>query len=556
MIIKLLLILTVLALVGGVEVTIATEENILKVGMQDEPMTLNPFYARDTWSWKVLGLILESLYGYDPNLELIPLVADGWPEYEDGTALVRLKEGVLFHDGTPLRAEDVAFTAKMIMHFKFPMLYYKFEFIEKVEVVDEHTLRYHFDQDFLKGKMTPIFLTDTLTTFIVQKKQWEPIFKEALTKPDPLSWFWEQQPEPLISAGPFKFERWSRGRYVFLRRNENYHLSGKEVGGRVVGPYIDSILYYIYRTTDLAALALKRGEIDYIWWPIYPALIEDLERDPQIVISTNKSNGFFYLAFNLRKAPFNDKSFRKALNYLIDREFIVKRVLWGRGEPLYTVVPPGNEYWHNPNVPTPGKGMSRAEREVRAKEILSYAGYSWQQGRLIMPDGSPVEEIIILTPPADYDPLRWMATMLIQKWFSDIGLRVIARPIAFAELVHRVFDKVDFEAYVLGWGLGIDPDYVRIFFHSRYIQPGGFNCMGYSNPDFDRIAEESMLTMDKQARRELIFQMQEILMEELPYFPLYVLEIVEARSKRFEGWVQQLGGIGNSWSFVFMEPAE
>lgn len=519
-------------------------------------MTLNPFHARDVWSWKVLGLTLESLYTYDPELRLIPWLAQGWPEYDEaeGVVTVRIRKGICWSDGTPFTADDVVFTAKIIKHFRFPMLYYRFEFVDRVEKVDEHTLRYHLDREFLRGRMTPIFYSDTLTTFIVQKAQWEPIFREALTKKDPLSWFCAQEPKPLAGLGPFKLEEWRRGSYVHLLANKYYHGKGLKVAGATVGPHLDGLLLRIYRTTDLAALALRRGEIDYIWWPIYPAIIEDLKRDPGIEISVNPDNGFFYLAFNLRQKPFQDLAFRQAINLLVDREYIVERVLWGRGIPLYTLVPPGNAFWHNPDVPAPGKNLPRADRIARAKQLLSQAGYSWKDGRLLLPDGSPVPDLVIFTPPADYDPLRWMATMLVARWLSEIGIRAVARPLSFAELVERVFDRQDFQAYVLGWALGIDPDYLRVFFHSRYAEPGGYNCMGYANARFDEMSWESMLTMDEGKRKELIFRMQELLMEDLPYLPLYVLEVVEARSKRFVGWRDMLGGIGNYWSFVALRP--
>lgn len=540
----------------GVSLLAQADKTTFRIGVQDEPMTLNPFHARDVWSWKVLGLALDGLYAYDPEFRLFPFLAEGWPEYLEGeaAALVRLRKGVRWSDGTPFTAGDVAFTARLIMHFRFPMLHYKFEFVTKVEAVDDFTVKYHLDREYLKGRMTPIFFTDTLTTFVVQRTQWEPIFKEALTKRDPLGWFCAQGPEPLAGLGPFRIKEWRRGSYVHLVANEHYHGKGMRLGVRTIGPYIREILFRIYRTTDLAALALRRGEVDYIWWPIYPAIIPDLQRDPHIAISVNPDNGFFYLAFNLRKAPFKDLAFRQAVNILIDREFIVARVLWGYGAPLSTLVPPGNKFWHHGEIPDPGKGLEREERVAQARGILARAGYTWKEGRLVLPDGRPMTELVIFTPPADYDPLRWMATMLITRWLADIGVRAVARPLSFAELVHRVFDTQEFEAYVLGWSLGIDPDYLRVFFHSRYIQPGGYNCMAYSSPLFDQLAEESMLTMEEGVRRNLILKMQELLMAELPYLPLYVLQSVEARSKRFEGWVEQLGGIGNYWSFVFLRP--
>ena len=549
---KTLIFLVILWLVGT---AFAAEKVILRVGMQDEPITLNPFRARDVWSWNVLGLIYDSLYGYSPGLELIPMLAEGWPEYdsEAGTATVHLREELKWSDGTELTAEDVAFTAQVIQHFKFPTLYYRLEFVKTIETVDAHTVRYHLDMESLGGGMTPIFESDTLTTFVVQKSQWQPIFEEALKKRDPLNWFWAQVPDPM-GTGPFVYKEWMRGSYVYLEKNTHYYATGREVDGKKVGPYIDGVLLQIYRTTDLASLALKKGNLDYIFWSIPPGFIEDLEKDPDIHIHKNRSNGFFYLAFDLRRAPWDDQALRKAFSTLVDRELIVKRILWGYGEPLYTVVPPGNEHWHNSTVPTPGKGLSGAERLTQAKEILTEASFSWKNGELLLPDGNKAPMLEILVPPADYDPVRDKTAGLITVWFNQLGLKVHKRNVSFAELVSTTFDERDFDAFVLGWSLSPDPDHVRVFFHSKYDVPGGFNCVGYHNPQFDRLAEESMLAMDQAARRDLVFKLQELIAEDLPYLPIYALEIIEAHAKRFEGWVDQLGGIGNSWSFVFLKP--
>jgi ABC-type transport system substrate-binding protein len=114
----------------------------------------------------------------------------------------------------------------------------------------------------------------------------------------------------------------------------------------------------------------------------------------------------------------------------------------------------------------------------------------------------------------------------------------------------------EFDLFVLGYGrLSLDPDYLRSFFHSRNDKPRGWNMSGYNNPEYDRIADESSNTMVVEKRRELIWEMQKIIMNDIPYYPLYNPKLVEgARIDRFEGWVEMLGGIGNMWSFCKIKP--
>jgi ABC-type transport system substrate-binding protein len=127
---------------------------------------------------------------------------------------------------------------------------------------------------------------------------------------------------------------------------------------------------------------------------------------------------------------------------------------------------------------------------------------------------------------------------------------------AFGSLTEQVKGRRDFDAFVLGYGkLSLDPDYVRNFFVSANDKPQGWNMSGYSNPEFDRLAEQSVKEMDQEKRRKLIWQMQRMIMEDVPYIPLYNPILLEAvRTDRFAGWVSMVEGIGNTWSFCELKP--
>jgi len=96
---------------------------------------------------------------------------------------------------------------------------------------------------------------------------------------------------------------------------------------------------------------------------------------------------------------------------------------------------------------------------------------------------------------------------------------------------------------------------LRSFFHSRNDKLGDWNMSGYKNVVFDKIADESTRAMEPETRRNLIWKMQNIIMNDVPYFPLYNPKMIEGvRSNRFNGWVEMLGGIGNVWSFCQIKP--
>ena len=169
-----------------------------------------------------------------------------------------------------------------------------------------------------------------------------------------------------------------------------------------------------------------------------------------------------------------------------------------------------------------------------------------------------MEKFVILTPPADYDPKRAFAGTMIQEWLRNMGMPAFARPMAFNSLIDTVKGKREFDAFILGYGnLNLDPDYLRAFFYTKMDRPRGWNMSGYKNLEFDKIADTQRSTIDVQERKKLIWEMQKIIMEDVPYIPLYNPHIVEAVSTdRFSGWLEKVNGIGNIWSLCRVKPNE
>jgi len=538
----------------------ARAADLVKVGLLEEPKTLNVWLGSDAWSRKVLGLIYYPLYVSEPeNLGLTPWLAEGDPVYDEAalTYTVKLREA-LWSDGTPFTAEDVAFTANVINEFKDSRRYYKWKFVKQVEVVDPRTVRFHLAEPMA------IFLQRTLTTPIIQKKQWLPVVEEARKTEKPLATLRNHTMDHPVGTGPFMLKEWKQGAYLFMKTNEHFFGKGKTIAGHTLGPHIDGIIFKVFGTSDAAVMALKKGDIDMFWWRIQPGYIPELENHEEIKLFTNERSALYYMGFNVRKKPFDNAALRRAVAYLIDRNFIMLRVLQGYGTMMTSIVPPGNTFWHCPDIPEYANSvLLRGERTRKAYEILSKAGFTWEtppvndEGEMVpgkgirLPDGSPMKDFTILTPPADYDPARAMAGVMIQEWLRAVGFPASAKPMAFGSLIDQVKGRHDFDMFVLGYGsLSLDPDYLRSFFHSKNDKPRGWNMSGYTNPEYDRLADESARTMDPEGRQKQVFEMQRILMEDVPYIPLYNPHLIEAvRTDNFEGWVSMLEGIGNTWSF-------
>lgn len=540
--------------------------HFLKIGLPEEPGTLNIWLASDANSKKILSLIYQPLYLRDPDtLTLIPWLAAGEPEFEPETIsyTVRLKSA-RWSDGSEVTSEDVAFTGYLIKEFRVPQYFSRWKFIEKIETPDKHTVRFYLKEP------QAIFLTRTLTTPIVQKKEWMQVAQRAKGQQKPLRTLLNHKVEKPIGCGPFVLEEWRRGTYLHLRKNKYFFGSRRRINGHMLGPFVDDILFKINGASDVFIQALQKGDIDMIWQGIQPRYIGDLaqqQRDIRLFFSGKSA--VYFMGFNVRKAPFNDVSLRRAAAVLIDKEFIVSRILHGYGTRMDSIVPPQNRYWFSPKVPRYGRGLTREERIKKAYQILHQAGYTWmkppvdQNGKVVqgrgirLPDGRRMQKFTILIPPENYDSHRAISGTMIQKWFGEMGMEANTRSMPFGSLLKQVKGRHEFDAVILGYGkLSLDPDYLRNFFHSANDKHQGWNMSGYKNPEFDRIAEKSSSEMNSDRRQKLIWKMQEIIMADVPYIPIYNPDLIEAvRTDKFSGWVKTLGGIGNIWSFCQVKPS-
>jgi peptide/nickel transport system substrate-binding protein len=529
----------------------------LKIGIIVEPKTLNPFSATDRWSKNIIKQLYQPLYIKAPKtLDIIPWLAKNKASYDNKKkeVLIHLKQA-FWDDGTRFSSEDVVFTVNIIKEFQIPSFYSDWNFVEEVKAIDNETVK------FKLAEQRAIFFSQALLTPIIQKKEWVPLVTKARASKNPLKTLLESRPEKASSSGPFRFHEWQPGKKLTLTRSETFFGQEMEINGYKLGPYIDAVSFLIYKDTDQMIDALNKGEIDYIWGGIEPEQIKNIKENLKIYFVTSPINAIQYLSFNLRRKPFHDRSFRQALAYLINKNVIVENVFNNYAVRLDSMIPPGNTKWHNSKTKKYGMNLSRKERIKKAEEILQSAGYRWKEkpgteyGKvLLMPDGQPVRPITILIPSFGYDALRAISAKFIQEWWKEIGLSVEIRFLAFKKLMKGVKTDHDFDAVVLGWNLGIDPDYFRVFFHSREAVSYGKNFSGYKNRHFDSLAEASAIETDFNKRKKLIIKMEQVLMEDVPYIPLYTPFIIDAyRLDRFHGWLNQLDGIGNIWSLLLIK---
>ncbi|MCA1793080.1 MAG: ABC transporter substrate-binding protein [Desulfotignum sp.] len=538
----------------------------LKIGLPEEPRSLNIWLATDGNSRNILSQIYQPLFHRHPKtLEIIPWLAkeDAVFDEKELTYTIKLRDAK-WSDGSDFTSEDVLFTKQLFFDFKIPRYYSKWKLIEKVEAPDAHTVVFYLKEP------SAIFMSRIMTAPMVSKKEWEQVAKDALATEKPLRALQDYQVEKPLGTGPFILHEYQKGAYLHMTKNPYFFGQGKTIAGLDLGPYVDNLLFNIYGTSDVAILALKKGDIDYYWWDVQPGYIKDLEENPDIDLHFNKKSALYYLGFNLRRPPFDDKVLRQAVATVVDKQFILNRILQDHGNPMHSIVPSGNHFWHNPDVRKYGDGLNQEQRIKAAWKMLADAGYSWKvppvnadgtlakPSDIMLPSGEEMAKFVILTPPADYDPKRAFAGTMIQEWLRQLGLPAFARPMSFNSLLETVKGKHDFDAFVLGYGkLDLDPDYLGAFFSSENDHPRGWNMGGYRNDAFDTLAQEQRLMVDVEKRKQMIWTMQEMILEDVPYYPLYNPHIIEATvNKRFGGWVQKVDGIGSIWSLCMVKPVQ
>ena len=569
-------------------------ERPYRLGIFEDLTTTNFWsaYGPDAtvWNFYVLSNFVPSLFGYsDQRFDWIPSLAADFPtplekEGDLWVSTVKMREGATWSDGEPITAEDVAFTANTALELKLTDNWeaaYDPEYLDHVEAVDKYTVKFYFKKKpglsrwQFGAAMGPILPKHYWESVVQDAKKAlegvDPKDEEAYNKAleDARKTLYSYVPEGQPSGGGFVFSKWEKGAFAEMTRNDNWAFKGQHIveykngayyeevpgwyefcaygdcsGDTVldytIGPYVPSVLFNLYGTQDAAVLALQKGEVDFLLNPLglQVGLAQQLEGAGGFKVIRNPSNGFRYLGFNFERHPQDIKEFREAVAYLIDKEFITQRLLQNAALPVYTLVPEGNSFWFNPDVPKIGQGMSREERVNKAVELLKSAGFTWDKEPkwdpkkkavdpgegLKMPNGEPMPQFEILAPSAGYDPMRATAAIWIEKWLNEVGIPAKANLTGFNVIVQKVFVEGDFDMWILGWGLSIYPDYLCDFFTTD----AGFNVGHYSNPDFDAMCEDFLSETDINAARDKAFKLQEVLAKELPYVTLFTAPVVEA----------------------------
>ena len=366
--------------------------------------------------------------------------------------------------------------------------------------------------------------------YIVPQKVWEPYVGASLSE------IRDVRNTPSIGSGPFTLTGWQQGQGWTMERNPYFW--GPE-------PEVDRIEYQLFTNQEAMIQALRNGEID-IADGIKPQLIESVDGIESVEVQEVVSDWWLNLAFNFGgQSPqadplpaLRDHAVREAIAMAIDKQAIVEKVYRGTAETGDTIIRPASAYWHL-DIP--------ADQELPfdiagANTLLDGAGYADTDGDGVREDPETSEPLEMLIPASDDTTGAVEAGQLIVGYLRQIGIAVNLAPVSDAKM-GDFWGAGDFDAYIWYWSGDPDPNYQLFVFTSD--QCGAWSDGCWQDPGFDALYEEQGATFDREQRRQVVFEAQEYVYDQIPGVVLAYPGWLQAyRTDRFEGWVPAPGADG------------
>jgi peptide/nickel transport system substrate-binding protein len=484
-------------------------------GSIGEPSNLIPALSSDSASSEVNGLVYSGLVRYDKNLELEGELAESWEISPDNlTITFHLRRGVTWHDGAPFTSADVLFTYRLYTDPDTPTAYAEdYRQVAEASAPDPHTFRVTYEKPYAPA----------LESWGVSIHPRHLLEGKDVTK-SPLS----RHP---VGTGPYRFVEWKAGEKVVLEANPDY-FEGQ--------PYIRRVVYRLIPDLSTQFLELQSGGLDYMG--LTPLQYRMQTDTPAFRRRFSKYSylafGYTYLGYNLRRPMFQDRRVRQALSYAINKQEIIDGVLLGLGQPA--TGPYKTDTWfYNPDVPR------YPYDPARARALLAEAGWRDTDGDgLVDRDGRPLSFTIVTNQGND---LRVKTGEIIQRRFREVGVDVKLRVIEWASFLKEFINPGNFDATILGWTGGPEPDQYNIW-HSSKTGPRELNFIQFRNAEVDELLERGRRTFDRAERKRIYGRFQEILAEEQPYTFLYIPDVLPVVAKRFRGIEPAPAGI--TYNFI------
>lgn len=482
----------------------------LVVGLATDPEVLDPHKTTLRVAQHPNMLIFAMLVIQDRDQTFKPYVAESWEISEDGLELTfSLKDGVKFHDGSPLNAEAVKFNFDRLIdpETKSPVALSSVGPLQATEVVDDLTVKMIFERPY-----APILINLVGTSCGI-------VSKEAVEK------FGDDFAQNPVGAGPFVFKEYVAKSHITLERNPDFDWA-PDIFDHSGPALLDRITFKIIPETASRMATLETGEID-VAERIAEDDVEFLQDNPDIEVVVVPAPGLGDLFLINTQAPITEElAVRKALNLGIDRETIAEALFAGLTKPLYSPLRPNViGYWEG------AKEAGYGYDPELAKQILDEAG--WVPG----PDGireKDGQRLSLNVPTGPWAIGRQYAE-IAKDQYAELGIEIKLSQLEQAA-IDAVTEAGEHHITATRW-TSADPNILHTLFHSSQIGIGGNNDSRVSDPKVDELLDKGQQTVDPDARRPFYEEVQKILIEQAVSVPLLQPNEIYAhrtRVKNFE----------------------
>jgi ABC-type transport system substrate-binding protein len=432
------------------------------------------------------------------------------PSIEHNPVIIfHLRPDVQFQDGHIFDANDVRFTYQAIMDpGNLSPRVADYEPVKAVEIIDPLTVRIVY-----KRLYSPALGTWGIGILPEHLLNSETLAKEALrsgTDPKNFSIRQSRFSRHPMGCGPFKFGEWKSDQYIRLNRFEKYWEGP---------PLYKSYVFRIIPDPLTQEMEFYAGTVDH--YNVQPHQAQRLNNDPRFQNFSGTSFGYTYIGYNMRKPPFDDRRVRMAMSMAIDVDKIIKYVLSGQGEVITGPFVKQTDFYNHDIAPIhyDPKG---------ALNLLAAAGWHRDNDGWLKKNGRRLEFTLITNNGND---LRKAILAIVQDAWKKIGVAVRTDLLEWSVFIQERVDKADFDAVILGWSMGIEPDLYQIW-HSSQTNSHQLNFVGFKNSRADDLIIKIRQEYDHQKQVEYSHRLHKIIAEEQPYSFLYISKWTAVLDKR------------------------
>jgi ABC-type transport system substrate-binding protein len=430
-----------------------------------------------------------------------------------------LRPGVTFHDGHPVTAEDVRFTYEAIMNPRnlSPRLP-DYEPVQAVEVIDPMTVRIVYSRLY-----SPALGTWNMGILPAHRLNDDALRAEALSRgADPDTYGMRQSlfNRRPIGSGPFRFDEWKSDQYIRLDRFDDYWEGPAHYQQYVMRIIPDSL------TQEMEFYA---GTVDD--YGVQPHQVDRLSQDERFQSFSGTSFGYSYIGYNTRRPPFDDPRVRRALGMAIDTQRIIDFVLYGQGERITGPFVKQTDFYNHAIEPLPFDPQG-------ALTLLAEAGWERGSDGYLQKNGRRMAFTLITN---NGNPIRRAILAIAQDAWKKIGIQVETDLLEWSVFIQRRVNQLDFDALVLGWSMGIDPDLFQIW-HSSQSDPFQLNFVGFSDPEADDLILRIRREYDHGKQVAYCHRLHEIIADAQPYTFLFVSRWTALLDRRIVRQIQAPDG--------------